>query len=232
MVFLVCLQFAEQPPASETIAEGAKELAATGVVVAKDNASISLRGDRDAQLLRYELRGSRAATLEALRAIAVTNRVKLIYRQIGDSRELVSAIRLGPVAKTTITGEVVCNHGWWIEVKPDRGPCEGYAVRAQANKNSEVTRYVAGLRQFDIVTIRFSTNATGHRIDSIWKTGTARRERQTTRMESSILSSCRPGGAHVAFTDGRVRFLSDKIDPKVLQATAIGGENVPDDGTW
>ena len=51
---------------------------------------------------------------------------------------------------------------------------------------------------------------------------------------SSILSSYHTGGANVVFADGRVRFLSEKIAPKVLQAltTATGGENVPDDGTW
>ena len=38
------------------------------------------------------------------------------------------------------------------------------------------------------------------------------------RYSSSILSSYHPGGAHVAFADGRVQFLSEKIDPKVLKA--------------
>jgi prepilin-type processing-associated H-X9-DG protein len=52
------------------------------------------------------------------------------------------------------------------------------------------------------------------------------------RFSSSILSSYHRGGAYVALADGSVRFLSEKIDPKVLQAltTATGGENVPDDG--
>ncbi|HEY3963901.1 MAG TPA: DUF1559 domain-containing protein [Planctomycetaceae bacterium] len=52
------------------------------------------------------------------------------------------------------------------------------------------------------------------------------------RFSSSILSSYHTGGAYVALADGSVRFLSEKIDPKVLQAltTATGGENVPDDG--
>jgi prepilin-type processing-associated H-X9-DG protein len=49
---------------------------------------------------------------------------------------------------------------------------------------------------------------------------------------SSILSSYHAGGTNVVFADGRARFLSEKIAPKVLQAltTATGGENVPDDG--
>jgi hypothetical protein len=35
-----------------------------------------------------------------------------------------------------------------------------------------------------------------------------------------------PGGAHVLRADGRVHFVSDKIDPQVLEAaaTATGGE--------
>jgi prepilin-type processing-associated H-X9-DG protein len=50
------------------------------------------------------------------------------------------------------------------------------------------------------------------------------------RTSSSILSSYHPGGAYVVFADGRVLFLSEKIDPKVLQAltTATGGEEIDD----
>ena len=53
------------------------------------------------------------------------------------------------------------------------------------------------------------------------------------RFSSSILSSYRSGGAHVAFADGHVRFLSEKIDPKVLQSltTATGSNNVPGEDT-
>ena len=51
---------------------------------------------------------------------------------------------------------------------------------------------------------------------------------------SSIFSSYHDDGAHVAFADGHVRFLSEKIDPKVLQAltTATGGESVPEGASW
>ena len=49
---------------------------------------------------------------------------------------------------------------------------------------------------------------------------------------SAILSSYHSGGAYVALADGSVRFLSENIDPNILQAltTATGGENVADDG--
>jgi len=51
------------------------------------------------------------------------------------------------------------------------------------------------------------------------------------RSSSSILSSYHPGGAHVVLADGRVQFLSERIDPKVLKAltTAAGGEPVADE---
>jgi hypothetical protein len=50
---------------------------------------------------------------------------------------------------------------------------------------------------------------------------------------SSILSSYHRGGAYIALADGSVRFVSEKIDPRVLQAltTATGGENLPA-GSW
>lgn len=54
------------------------------------------------------------------------------------------------------------------------------------------------------------------------------------RTSSAILSSYHPGGAHVVFADVGVKFLSEKIDPKVLHAltTATGGESLPEDGSW
>ena len=54
------------------------------------------------------------------------------------------------------------------------------------------------------------------------------------RTSSSILSSYHPGGAYAAFADGRVEFLSEKIDPRVLRAltTTTGGESVPEDSSW
>jgi prepilin-type processing-associated H-X9-DG protein len=54
------------------------------------------------------------------------------------------------------------------------------------------------------------------------------------RYSSSILSSYHRGGAHVVFADGHVRFVSEKIDPKVLQAltTATGAEQIPEDSSW
>jgi prepilin-type processing-associated H-X9-DG protein len=50
---------------------------------------------------------------------------------------------------------------------------------------------------------------------------------------SSILSSYHRGGAYAGFADGSARFLSEKIDPKVLHAltTATGGEKLPP-GSW
>lgn len=46
-----------------------------------------------------------------------------------------------------------------------------------------------------------------------------------------IISSYHPGGAHVLFADGAVRFLSEKTEPTVLKAltTIDGGENLPAD---
>jgi prepilin-type processing-associated H-X9-DG protein len=54
------------------------------------------------------------------------------------------------------------------------------------------------------------------------------------RFSSSILSSYHRGGAYAAFADGHVQFLSEKIDPRVLQAltTATGAETIPDDAEW
>ncbi|HEY3968433.1 MAG TPA: DUF1559 domain-containing protein [Planctomycetaceae bacterium] len=44
------------------------------------------------------------------------------------------------------------------------------------------------------------------------------------------LSSYHRGGANVVFADGRVKYLSEQIDPSVLKAllTATGGEAVDD----
>jgi hypothetical protein len=173
---VACVQFADRISAVETATNG-QEATITGIVIKKGDASITVRGDRDTEAIEYDLRGLRGGSREALKTISVTNRVELAYKRTGKSRELVTLRKLRPVAKETITGEVIHNHGWWIEVQPDHGPCEGFAVQSRLEKNGEVARYVSGLREFDIVTIRFVTNATGHRIESIWKIGSVKREK-------------------------------------------------------
>jgi hypothetical protein len=57
------------------------------------------------------------------------------------------------------------------------------------------------------------------------------KQRMGINSTSSILSSPHRGGAFVVFADGRVKFLSEEIDPKTLEAltTATGGENIPHD---
>jgi hypothetical protein len=154
-----------------------------GIVIEKGDLSIKVRADRDQEVVEYDARNSEIRTREVLKTIYTTNRVHLAYKRIGDSCQLVSISKQRPVAKGTVMGEVMHNHGSWIEVKPDNGPCEAYAVRFPLDRNKEVKEQLSRLNELDIVVIRFTTDATGHRIQSIWKTGTASGERQLARQQ-------------------------------------------------
>jgi hypothetical protein len=68
-----------------------------------------------------------------------------------------------------VTGEVVRNNGWWIEVKPRNGPTEGYAAHFPFEKSVQVMAQLEELKPGDIVTIQFITDFERHRIDAIRK---------------------------------------------------------------
>ncbi len=72
-------------------------------------------------------------------------------------------------ASGTVTGVVVQVHnGFWVEVKPRRGPPDAFAPGANYNDQAFMER-LRGLKKGDSVTIQFYTDFERHRILTLWK---------------------------------------------------------------
>ena len=75
-----------------------------------------------------------------------------------------------PKATGTVTGEVVKNYGWWIEVKPAKGLADGYACNFPFDKHQDTMDKMKELQPGDWVTISFATDFERHRIQTLRKT--------------------------------------------------------------
>jgi hypothetical protein len=103
--------------------------------------------------------------------IFVVGRVEIVYKLNDDTRQVVTIKKVMPkVATGTVTGVVLYNHEWWVEVKPKNGPPEGYATHFN-QKGKPTKEDVKALEKGDIVTIRYVTDFERHRIESLKKVG-------------------------------------------------------------
>jgi hypothetical protein len=147
-----------------------KQEAASGIVIDKRDTWLTIRPDGEAEPVRYDLPAEPGRKLrQDWQSIFTVGRVRLVYQQIGDSRQLVSIKKHVPKSAGIVTGEVLRNNGWWIEVKPRNGPPEGYAAHFPSEKSVEVMAQLKELKPGDVVTIQFITDFERHRIDAIRK---------------------------------------------------------------
>jgi len=102
--------------------------------------------------------------------IFVVGRVEIVYKLNDDARQVVNIKKVMPKASGTVTGVVLYNHEWWVEVKPKNGPPEGYATHFN-QKGKPTKEDVKALEKGDIVTIQYVTDFERHRIESLKKVG-------------------------------------------------------------
>ncbi len=147
-----------------------REVAVSGIVVDKRDDWIEMRPDGEEDPVRYDLGPDPGRKLrQDWQGIFTVSRVRLVYRPDGDSRRLVSIKRQVLKAAGTVTGEVLRNNGWWVEVKPRNGPPDGYAVHFPPEKGQAVMEQLKDLKPGDIVTIQFTTDFERHRIETLRK---------------------------------------------------------------
>jgi len=147
-----------------------KGVGITGILTDKRDTWIMVKADGEDEPVRYNVgEGSDKSLLQDLQSIFTVSRVRLVYMPKGDTRQLTSIKKQPAKASGTVTGEVLQNHAWWIEVKPGTGPAEGYAAHFPFDQNPEMMETLKGLKRGDIVTIRFTTDFERHRIESIRK---------------------------------------------------------------
>ncbi|MGH7138637.1 MAG: hypothetical protein ACREHD_23070 [Pirellulales bacterium] len=147
-----------------------KEGKVAGILIEKNGDYISVKADGDEEPVKYLTGGaSNKALAESLKSLFSVSRVQLTYKTEGESRKLVSIKRHVPKAKGTVTGKVVKNHGWWIEVKPKTGVPDGFACDYPFDKNKEMMHKLKDLNEGDSVTITYTTDFERHRIQSLRK---------------------------------------------------------------
>jgi transglutaminase superfamily protein len=142
----------------------------TGILTDRQDTWIMVKADGEDEAVRYIVgEGADKSLPQELQSIFTVNRVRLVYTLEGDSRQLISIKKQPTNASGTVTGQVLQNHTWWIEVKPTTGPPDGYAAHFPFDQSKEVVQTLEGLKRGDIVTIRFTTDSERHRIESIRK---------------------------------------------------------------
>ena len=213
-------------PGPNLAARGADKVA--GIVIDRKDNTILVKADGEAEPVKYLTVGaSDKAIAEALKGIFSASRVELTYTTDGGSRKVVGIKKLVPKASGVVTGEVVKNYGWWVEVKPKQGVSDGYACNFPFDKNKDTMEKLKGLRPGDLVTIRFTTDFERHRIQSLSRNGTpaagAKASEQGGKVAGILID--REAGWITVKADGEDRPVKYVFDPadrnlkKAFQAT-------------
>lgn len=176
-----------------------KEGNVAGILIDKRDGWISVKADGEDEPVKY-LTGDGAdkALAESLKPVFTVSRVQLTYRAEGESRRLVSIKRHVPNAKGTVTGIIVKNYGWWIEVKPKIGLADGYACNFPFDKNQEMMDKLKDLQEGDSVTITYTTDFERHRIQSLRKNATPAVKTASQKGESAADKGASKDGGKVA----------------------------------
>jgi hypothetical protein len=141
-----------------------------GILIDKKDDWITVKADGEDEPVKYLVGDKSDKKLaKALKTIFNASRVQLTYKQVGDSRQLVSINKQILKASGTVTGVVVKVYNeFWVEVKPKKGPSDAYAPGANY-KDKAFMEKLKGLKPGDSVTIQFYTDFERHRILTLQK---------------------------------------------------------------
>jgi hypothetical protein len=145
-----------------------KPIAAAGIVTdVKDKEGfVMIWTDGEDEPAKYVFREGFDKTIfgfpPAGKAIFTVGRVHFTYSTSDDARQVLSMEKEPPLAKGTVTGQVMFANDFWVAVKPKAGHLDGYAVGPPAWK--EMGERIKTLQKGDIVTIKFYTDIERHRI--------------------------------------------------------------------
>jgi hypothetical protein len=178
IVLVAALAAGTAPAADKEKEKDKKGGVVAGIVIRKDDKSITLKGDGDEEPVKYTIpEGADKKLTEKLKTIFTVGRARLAYKMNGETRELVDIEKQPGARSGTVTGVVVQKYenNFWVEVKPKNGVAEGFAAHFQGKNTKEVTDKIKDLEIDDIVTIRYTTDNERHRIESIQKVGRAKK---------------------------------------------------------
>ncbi len=98
------------------------------------------------------------------RGVFVPDRVRFTYVKGDGGNKVLAMQKAKTPLKGTVTGEVRFSNDFWVAVKPEHGPLDGYAITWPPG--NMVARLKA-LKKGDRVTVRFRTDVERHRIEAL-----------------------------------------------------------------
>lgn len=191
------------------------ERKAAGILLDRKDDSILVEVDGEDEPVKYLVDNADKKLAEVLQTIFPVSRVQLAYKPDGEARKLVSIKRQVLKAEGTVTGIVVKNYGWWIEVKPKVGLADGYACNFPFDQNKDMMDQLKVLQEGDAVTISFTTDSERHRIQSLRKNSTAARTSAGKRNSASKAGkdASKQGGMVAGiYAEGRGEWITVRAD--------------------
>jgi len=98
------------------------------------------------------------------KGVFVPDRVQFAYIKGDDGNKVLTMRRAKTPLKGTVTGEVQFSNDFWVAVKPQRGPLDGYAITWPPG---DMVAKLKALKKGDRVTIKFHTDVERHRIEAL-----------------------------------------------------------------
>ncbi len=220
MLFVVMLVTALRSNPTALAADKDKatpERKAAGILLDRKDNSILVKVDGEGEPVTYFVDSADKKLAEVLKAIFGVSRVQLTYKTDGESRKLVSIKKQVFKATGTVTGVVVKNYGWWVEVKPKIGVSDGYACNFPFDQNKDMMERLKGLQEGDSVTISFTTDFERHRIQTLQKNPTptdigASAQKRNSASKVDKDASMQGGMAAGIYIDGRGDWITVKAD--------------------
>jgi hypothetical protein len=143
---------------------------ANGIVIDKKDNLIKIKVDGEKDVTTYTIDRSDEQLAKILDGgIFSVARVQLTYKTDGDKKVLTGIGRIGPKKPGTVTGEVIANYKWWIEVKPKDGPPDGYACSYPKELWAATETFLKELQTGDTVMIQYFIDFERNRIKAIKK---------------------------------------------------------------
>jgi hypothetical protein len=143
----------------------------SGIVIDKREGWIKVKLDGQEEPVTYTIDPDNKRVVKAMSGIFTVARVRLTYQTRDDKRQVVGIEKTGRQGVGTVTGKVLATHEWWVEIKPRKGPPEGFAATYPAEKWKATVEQIKELQAGDEVVISYFTDLERHRIKSIRKVG-------------------------------------------------------------
>jgi hypothetical protein len=141
----------------------------SGIVFDRNEKKLVVKFDGQEETTEFPLDKNDKKLAKALSGIFSVARVKVAYKTVDGTKQLVGIEKTVSKAQGSITGTVIATHEWWIEIKPKAGPPDGFACTYPKELWDATKATIKQLQKDDVVTIDYYTDIERHRIKGIRK---------------------------------------------------------------